>query len=367
MTKILEYKEKLVAFYNQFEDIIRIVGKFVLALLLFNYINTQLGYFESLTGVLPTLFLSVVSAAVPVPVFVLIAAAVVLLHLFRLSLVLAAGALVVFLLFYFIYLKFAPEHGILIILYPVLSQFNLQYMVPLIGAMAYNPLTAIPIAFAVVFMKFLQYLQEAADMTGSGLDIEAIVGSYQYVFDHLFADKAMVTYIVVFTLTILVVYAISRFTFDYAWYVAFAAGTAVNVVGFAIGASSAEGINLAMAILGSILGGLLMALVQFMDCVVDYTKKEYLQFEDDEYFYYVKAIPKIQVSRSERNVKTFKPGSFFGGNGEKKPKTKIRGKKAEEIRKEPEDTVVQDTQDQMLSDFDELSFDGFDFDETDNK
>ena len=336
MTKILEYKEKLVAFYNQFEDIIRIVGKFVLALLLFNYINTQLGYFESLTGVLPTLFLSVVSAAVPVPVFVLIAAAVVLLHLFRLSLVLAAGALVVFLLFYFIYLKF-------------------------------NPLTAIPIAFAVVFMKFLQYLQEAADMTGSGLDIEAIVGSYQYVFDHLFADKAMVTYIVVFTLTILVVYAISRFTFDYAWYVAFAAGTAVNVVGFAIGASSAEGINLAMAILGSILGGLLMALVQFMDCVVDYTKKEYLQFEDDEYFYYVKAIPKIQVSRSERNVKTFKPGSFFGGNGEKKPKTKIRGKKAEEIRKEPEATVAQDTQDQMLSDFDELSFDGFDFDETDNK
>ncbi len=361
MTSILEYKEKLVAFYNRFEDIIRIAGKFILALLLFNYINDQLGYFESLTGILPTLFLSVVSAAVPVPVFVLIAAVVVLLHLFRLSIILAAGALVVFLLFYFIYLKFAPEQGILLILYPVLAQFNLHYMVPLIGAMAYNPLAAIPIAFAVVFMKFLQYLQQAANMTGTGFDIEAIVASYQYVFDHLFADRAMVTYIVVFTLVILVVYVISRFTFDYSWYVAFTAGTVVNIIGLAVGASSADGINLAMAILGSILGGLVMAFAQFLDCVVDYTKKEYLQFEDDDYFYYVKAIPKIQVSRSERNVKTFKPAKLNGG--EKKTKTKIRGKKTEESPEAPQDPI---TSDQMV-DFDELSFDGFDFDEPDNK
>ena len=92
------------------------------------------------------------------------------------------------------------------------------------------------------------------------------------------------------------------------------------LIGLAVGASSADGINLAMAILGSILGGLVMAFAQFLDCVVDYTKKEYLQFEDDDYFYYVKAIPKIQVSRSERNVKTFKPAKLNGG--EKKTKTK---------------------------------------------
>ena len=84
------------------------------------------------------LFLSVICAVVPVAIFVLIFALVVLLHLFKLSMVLSAVALVVFLLFYFIYLKFAPDQGILIVLYPVLAQFNLHYMIPLVGAMAFN-------------------------------------------------------------------------------------------------------------------------------------------------------------------------------------------------------------------------------------
>mgnify|MGYP006969176136 CR=1 FL=1 len=48
-------------------------------------------------------------------------------------------------------MKFAPDQGILIILYPVLAQFNLHYMVPLVGAMAFNPLAAVPVAFGVVF------------------------------------------------------------------------------------------------------------------------------------------------------------------------------------------------------------------------
>lgn len=84
-------------------------------MLAFNYINNDLGYFEALTGMVPMLFLSVICAVVPVAIFVLIFALVVLLHLFKLSMVLSAVALVVFLLFYFIYLKFAPDQGILII------------------------------------------------------------------------------------------------------------------------------------------------------------------------------------------------------------------------------------------------------------
>ena len=36
---------------------------------------------------------------------------------------------------------------------------------------------------------------------------------------------------------------------------------------------------------------------------VDYRKSEYLQFEDDGYYYYVKAIPKISVRNYDRKRK----------------------------------------------------------------
>ena len=35
---------------------------------------------------------------------------------------------------------------------------------------------------------------------------------------------------------------------------------------------------------------------------VDYTRTEYVQFEDDDYYYYVKAVPKMTVATPEFKV-----------------------------------------------------------------
>lgn len=40
-----------------------------------------------------------------------------------------------------------------------------------------------------------------------------------------------------------------------------------------------------------------------MILAVDYSGTEYIQFEDDDYYYYVKAIPKIKVTASDVQVK----------------------------------------------------------------
>ena len=54
---------------------------------------------------------------------------------------------------------------------------------------------------------------------------------------------------------------------------------------------------------------------------VDYTRTEYLQYEDDDYYYYVKAVPKALVATSERSIK------------------KINGESAREERKSAERVV----------------------------
>ena len=36
---------------------------------------------------------------------------------------------------------------------------------------------------------------------------------------------------------------------------------------------------------------------------VDYQRTEYTQFEDDQYYYYVKAVPKVEMAAKHVNVK----------------------------------------------------------------
>ena len=37
---------------------------------------------------------------------------------------------------------------------------------------------------------------------------------------------------------------------------------------------------------------------------LDYTRVEKVQFEDDDYYYYVTAIPKIKLTKEEEEIKT---------------------------------------------------------------
>ena len=54
---------------------------------------------------------------------------------------------------------------------------------------------------------------------------------------------------------------------------------------------------------GTSISFLLGRVLQFFVFNVDYSRTEKVQFEDDEYYYYVKAVPKVTVARAEKKVK----------------------------------------------------------------
>ena len=55
--------------------------------------------------------------------------------------------------------------------------------------------------------------------------------------------------------------------------------------------------------IGAIIISIVIALiVQFLYNVIDYTREETFEFEDEEYYYYVRAIPKVTVEEEEFNV-----------------------------------------------------------------
>lgn len=56
-------------------------------------------------------------------------------------------------------------------------------------------------------------------------------------------------------------------------------------------------------IIGSLVSVVIGLVLEFFFFSVDYAKSENLQFEDDEYYYYVKAVPKLAVPMKEKTVK----------------------------------------------------------------
>jgi uncharacterized protein YacL len=62
-------------------------------------------------------------------------------------------------------------------------------------------------------------------------------------------------------------------------------------------------ISIPGVIIGTVISALLMLVVEFFAFNLDYSRTEKVQFEDDEYYYYVKAVPKVTVATPERKVK----------------------------------------------------------------
>ena len=64
----------------------------------------------------------------------------------------------------------------------------------------------------------------------------------------------------------------------------------------------------ALWVLAGILLSVVVSLVlEFFFYNLDYSRVERVQFEDDEYYYFVKAVPKVFVSRKDKRVKRITP------------------------------------------------------------
>lgn len=113
----------------------------------------------------------------------------------------------------------------------------------------------------------------------------------------VFTNQSMYLIIIAFSVVITTVYVIKKLSAPYSWQIAVGAGIVTNLVILIIGTIK-FGVNdvfsMAAIIVGDIVSLLLGVLICFMVHNVDYTRTEHTQFEDDDYYYYVKVVPKLK-------------------------------------------------------------------------
>ena len=303
MTGLLEMREKLKLLYSRNEVFIVPVLKFLLAFVTLTVVNGRLGYMSRVDNLAIVLIVSLLCSFLPNGCIIMFAALFSLLHMYALSLEVALAGLCLYLVMFLMFFRFSPKDSLVVILTPMLFAMKIPYVMPIAMGLLGTPASAVSIACGVIVYYFLNHVIGSATAI-STLEEGDATAKLKLMIDGLIDNKAMLVIIVAFAITVIVVYLIRRMSIEYAWTIAMIAGAIVDLIVLLAGDLIYDtNVSVIGAIFGSILAILVGKVLEFFRFCVDYSRTEKVQFEDDEYYYYVKAVPKMTVAAQTKTVK----------------------------------------------------------------
>lgn len=303
MATLLMIKEKLKEIYAEYYKVIVPTVKAVVAFLMLLAINDKIGYMARLDSFLVVLALTIVCAFIPPFGTVLVGLAVILGHLSSLSLEIALIALAIFMVMGLLYLRFCNKDIILLVLVPLSFYFGLPYVMPLIVGILCGPVAALTIGCGIVIHYFIAYISANA-LTIQGMADEATVDKIRVGIDGLIHNEAMFLTLISFVAATMVVHILRRQSIDHAWSVAIFSGAMCNVILNFMGILVFDnGPSVFGLLMGTIIAIPLAMLVGLLFMGLDYSRAEKVQFEDEDYYYYVKAVPKMNIQAPSKTVK----------------------------------------------------------------
>ncbi|MCB6201624.1 hypothetical protein [Extibacter muris] len=303
MESLFVLRGRLQEVYARNSKIIDKAIQFVLALVTFYLINHNIGFMKMAASPAATVALAVICTFLPMVMIVIAATALILAHTFSVSLATLAVTAIVFLVMYIFYFRLTPKMTLIVLLTPIAFAFKIPYVIPVAFGLVSAPVSLVAVACGTVVFYMLKYVKStAAVIEGSGA--KGLMTQISAYAKQVFQSKEMWIVIVAFIICFFVVYTLRRQSMDHAWKIAVVAGAVADVVVIAAG-DIALGVHTSYGtlIVGSIAAVIIGLVLEFFFFSVDYARSENLQYEDDEYYYFVKAIPKISVATPEKTVK----------------------------------------------------------------
>lgn len=139
MSTLLVWKDQIEKIYARYSFYIVKILQFVLGLCVFGLINSNIGFMKALSSTVCTVGLAAVTAFLPVGMLALVAALLVLVHLYALSLPVAGLCLAIFLVMYIFYVRFTPKKSWLVVVAAVAVALKVPYVIPVVFGLLAAP------------------------------------------------------------------------------------------------------------------------------------------------------------------------------------------------------------------------------------
>lgn len=313
MMGLLVLKEKLKRFYGRYSLYIIPAVKFVLGATAFYLINSNIGFMPQLRNPLVPIVMGLIASFIPCGTTAFFAGIGILVHASQVSIEAAMIIGLFMAAVMMLYYGFHPGDGYLLLLTPMMFFFNVPYVVPLYVGLSGSIVSVIPVGCGVFIYYTMMYLKQNAGVL-AGSSVSEVTERFVQVSRSIFGNELMWVMAAAFAVAVLVVLIIKNLSVDYAWSIAIIAGVITQLVVIFVGDFNYNlPIRIGTMVIGILISVILALIYQFFTFAVDYSRTEYLQYEDDDYYYYVKAVPKIAVSApdvkihriySRKNVRT---------------------------------------------------------------
>ncbi len=315
MKQILFIRETIIKYFKRYEIIILFTLKFLLGVSIFTVIN-NIGYPIDLFNIVVEpayvfpyiLLMSILFSVLPVT----LSYGLIILNIgiqVSSSIGVATFVMIFLLCILFFYIRLAPKESILILAVFFGYYFKIPYLVPIIAGLYFSLTSIIPITIGIIIWDFIPLFSTLLKQTNENniaiIDIPStIMELYSIIYNSAKANEAWIYTAFIFAVVVFVVYAISHISIDYSKEMAICSGAIVCIFSFVI-ATMALGVDVEIAeiVIFSIISAALAIVIKFFDIVLDYSRVERVQFEDEQNYYYVKIIPKVSLTRLPTRTK----------------------------------------------------------------
>lgn len=303
MRSLLELRDKIKRVYSRFEFVILPVLKFMLAFIALSIVSGEMGYMYQLDNLGLVLIASLLCSFLPNGFIIFFAVIFSLAHMYALSLEVAIVGAAIYLILFLMFFRFSSKDALVVLFTAICASMNIPCVIPVAVGLLSAPLSIFAVACGLIGYHMLHHIIINAQVINAMGEEEA-TAKIRLVIDGLLNNKEMMVMLAAFAVTIIIVYLIRRLSIEYAWTIAMVAGAIINLVILLMGDLMYDtNISMGRAILGSVLALVIGKVLEFFRFSVDYSRTENVQFEDDEYYYYVKAIPKMTVAAPTKTVK----------------------------------------------------------------
>lgn len=302
--RILIIRDKVLQFYKIYEKIWIGMAKFLSMLLVMVAITRAIGYAPTLTRSYIIAALALVSTMLPAQYIMLEILGVIVIHLLHFNWIIGGVVLVIFISLYILFIRLYPKESLLIILTMLAMKVGLLCMLPIVGGVFGGLGVILAILIGIVghfsFTSLEMMLQSLLKTEDLVVWIQENLNLY---ITQIFYNKELLAMLSICLIVFCVVYIIRKQVIDYAPYLAVVIGGVMNILGFILAELFLDiSVNTFLLVFMTIISVVIALGIQFVSRPADYSRSESIRFEDEDNYYMVKVIPKMQVRKSVTKV-----------------------------------------------------------------
>ena len=303
MAQLVIFRENIIGFYQKYGLIVKAVIKFVLSFATLYFLAQMFDFGSKANS--PALFaiLSLIQAFLPSVFLYFSGSLLIMLNLWQLSPDILAGFAMLFLVGCLTLVRVDRKSAWIAMVVPVLFFLKLEYIAPVLLGITVGMWAVVPASLGILIF-FLSGYTESVSTLLTTTETAGPAAGLQRIANLIAIDKYLLVIFVAYCTVIFITALLNRLFYERAWLFAIIVGNVVLAVIMLCGRYIFDlDYEVWRVFLEVILSVGICMVYWFFKGIGDTSRTERTVFEDDEYIYYVKAVPKLKIAQKDHNVR----------------------------------------------------------------